>query len=245
MEYQQGCPVLNNVPHDTRRTRATRSFGWHLPRGGREYDIHASVRPHVLHGMVRLPEQTRAIVVVASSLPLALDDNALTSIGRELTNAGLGVALFDDLLPRRAGKAESLTAFDTQLLASRLAVVADLFMRDPRFRAFRFGALGHGGAGSATIMAAAEHPSFWRALVLHDVPLVAASKQLPRLTAPALLLQSRAAEEDNAFLVSRGSEAIRQFHTFGGRAVSDTARWRAVVRESRRWFARHLLGDTH
>jgi putative phosphoribosyl transferase len=235
------CRPLNNVPHDTQRTRASAArFDWSLPPGGREHEMHALVRPHALHGLVRLPERTGAIIVIASSLPVELDDRPLAKIGRSLIEAGFGVALFEDLLPRRLEKADPLTVFDTQLLASSLAVVADLLGGDQRFARFRFGALGHGSAGTAAIIAAAEQPRFWNALVLYDAPLVPASTQLPQLIAPSLLLQSRAVDQENAFLVSRGSDAIRQLRILTGSAA---VRWRAVADESRRWFGRHLVGE--
>jgi hypothetical protein len=204
-----------------------------------EHGLRTEARPHALRGIVQLPERAQAVVVVTSSA--RLDSHALVAnVANDLFEAGLGVALFDDLLSQTPRQSDPLTVFDTQILASRIGVVTDLLERDPRFRDFRFGLLGLGGAGAAAIISATERPRFADALVLYDAPLVAASDHLPVLASPSLLVLPATKEEDSGFLVSRPPAAVRELMVLPGRAALGAARLKAIAAEAGRWFLRHL-----
>ena len=201
--------------------------------------IRAQHRPHTLHGVVSIPAGVRATVLVSSSWRLDRTAALVRLLERELAEAGLALALFDDLLPSRAS-ADPLSRFDTAVLASRLIAATDALISDPRLGALPVGCLGLGGAGDAAVIAAAERRAAMSAVVLVDSRLIAASLSLREMKAPALLLLSRPTPEDCAFLVT-AERSNRRVRVFDGPArVGGPLPVRSVVRDARVWLARHL-----
>jgi hypothetical protein len=180
--------------------------------------------------------------VVASSWRLDRTAALVRVLERELARSGLALALFDDLLPSRAS-ADPLSPFDTAVLAARLVAATDALADDSRLGALPVGCLGLGGAGDATVIAAAERRDIIDAVVLVDSLLIAASASLRDMMAPALLLLSRSCPADCAFLAtsSQGNRRIRVSDVLASR-VSGGLPARAVTRDARTWFVQHLGG---
>jgi len=151
-----------------------------------ERDVTITAGDRMLRGMLRLPQDTAAVVVFAHGSGSGRLSPRNQYVARVLQDAGLGTLLIDLLEDEEANDRSKV--FDIPLLAGRLQAAAGWLLGDPETGKLRLGYFGASTGAGAALAAAAHAPSSIGAIVSRGGRPDLARDALPRVTAPCLLI---------------------------------------------------------
>ena len=107
-------------------------------------------------------------------------------LAAQMRHEGLATLMVDLLAPRESGN--PVKAFDIALLAQRLRAAASWLAEMPELRGLPLGICGTGIGAAAALVAAAEDPEAFQALVLLGARTEYAKFALPKVTTPTLMI---------------------------------------------------------
>jgi putative phosphoribosyl transferase len=209
--------------------------------GGVDEDVEVDAGPEHLPGHLTVPESATGIVVFAHGSGSSRYSPRNAYVADQLTEAGLGVLLFDLLTP--AEEASRANVFDIDLLADRLAN-ATAWLRDRLAGARRLGYFGASTGAAAALRAAAEPGAAVAAVVSRGGRPDLARPRLQDVRAPTLLIVG-GADEPVLGLNRQAQAELRcetelvvvpgATHLFEEPGALDT-----VAELATDWFARHF-----
>ncbi len=143
-----------------------------------------------LRGDVTMPRSPRGVVIFAHASGTSRDSSRSQYVARYLARCGFATLLID-LLTEDEGADDACTGylrFDIARLALRLVAIMDWVSSDPDLGPLPVGLFGASTAGSAALVAAAEHPHQVAAVVSRGGRPDLAGAALSGVMAPTLLL---------------------------------------------------------
>ena len=162
-------------------------------------------------------------------------------IANRLRYEGLATLRFDMLTPREAGN--PVKAFDLALLGRRLRAAATWLATQPETRELPLGVFGSGLGAAAAMVAAAEEPERFDAVVVHRARTDLAEVAIPAIKRPTLLL----VDERDGDLLGLNREAMGGFTCNHRLIVVPTAfgvelsrKLEPVAGCAAEWFVHHL-----
>ena len=142
-----------------------------------------------LPGTLCWPEHPSGIVVFAHDTGSGQFCPRDRCIATRMCHEGLATLHFDLLTPREAGS--PARAFDVALLARRIRAAAGWLATLPELKGLGVGVLGVGTGAAAALVAAAEAPDAFKALVLVEGRTDLAEYTWPIIAPPTLLIVGR------------------------------------------------------
>jgi putative phosphoribosyl transferase len=212
-----------------------------------EEEVAVDVGAGRLPGTLTVPERARAVVLFAHGSGSSRHSSRNQQVAAHLRGAGLGTLLFDLLLDEEAS--DRSLVFDIELLARRLVAAADHLRSRPVTATLPFGAFGASTGGGAALVAAAQRPELFDAVVSRGGRPDLADHHLSGVRAPTRLIVggddvqvlelNRAAAEhlrgEHDLVVVPGAT-----HLFEEPGALDQ-----VAHHAAAWFATHLRTDHH
>ena len=153
----------------------------------------------MLGGILVIPEGAREIVLFVHGSGSSRHSPRNRFVAHTLNRFGLATLLFD-LLTSQEESADAYSGeyrFDIALLATRLGSATDWVSNRPDLRDLSIGYFGSSTGGAAALVASVERPGQIAAIVCRGSRTDMASRVLPRVTCPTLLI---AGERDEAVL---------------------------------------------
>jgi dienelactone hydrolase len=156
--------------------------------------INKCVRIHAddvfLLGDLQIPEESHAIVIFAFGTGRTRNNPRCLHAARLLRNKGIGTLICDLLTEEEEGDDEATEnyRYDAELLAKRLVAVTKWVERDPDTAGLRIGYFGACAGGAAALIASTLLKNEVGAVVTRGGRMDLATKVLPRVTCPTLLI---------------------------------------------------------
>ncbi len=202
-----------------------------VPAGGRR-----------LQGDLRVPEDAAGIVLFAHGSGSSRHSPRNRYVASELQRGGLATLLMD-LLDEDEARDRELV-FDIDLLATRLLEAARWLEREAATRGLSLGYFGASTGAAAALVAAAQAPELVSAVVSRGGRPDLASRLLPKVRAPTLLIVGG----DDQPVLDWNRDAYRRL---GGEKelivvpgathlFEEPGTLEAVAEHAGRWFLRHL-----
>jgi len=199
-----------------------------------------------LGGRFTAPEGAAAVVVFAHGSGSSRHSPRNRYVSNVLIDAGFATLLFDLLTP--VEDAQRANVFDIGLLGRRLVEVTGWLRREQGADGIPLGYFGASTGAAAALWAAAELRADVGAVVSRGGRPDLATPQLPRVTAPTLLIVGG---KDEAVL-ELNERAARQMTTENEVAVipgathvfEEPGALEAAAGLARSWFTRHLIPAT-
>lgn len=202
-----------------------------IPFGTQPLDAHLAV-----------PPDARGIVVFVHGTGSDRHSPRNQSVAKVLQSAGFGTLLFDLMTDdERAVAGDSLGVEDA---AARLLHVTDWLRARPEVDGLPMGCFGSSSGAAAALVAAAERPQTFRAVVSRGGRPDLAARWLPRVTAPTLLIVGG---HDHAVLdLNRqaqrqlGGISLLEVVKGAGHLFAEAGTLPQAAALARAWFLRHL-----
>jgi len=153
-------------------------------------DVEIGIADVVLHGILAIPDQARAIVVFAHGAGSSRLSPRNQYVAAILQQAGLATLLMD-LMTEREERSDAITralAFDIPFLAERVEAAIDWVLANEATRSLRVGCFGASTGAAAALVAAAHKPEAVGAVVSRGGRPDLAMDILPQVRAPTLLI---------------------------------------------------------
>ncbi|HQX81977.1 MAG TPA: dienelactone hydrolase family protein [Vicinamibacterales bacterium] len=165
---------------------------------------------NVLQGELALPRNPRGVVIFAHGSGSSRHSSRNQYVARYLTRCGFATLLIDLLTEDEQDDDEcsSHLRFDIARLAVRLVAIVDWVSSEPELASLPVGLFGASTAGSAALVAAAEHPNQVAAVVSRGGRPDLAGAALSSVMAPTLLLVGG----DDAALIALNREGMSRMH---------------------------------
>jgi len=157
-------------------------------RGARPVQV--AIGPHGLAGDLAVPEHARGFVMFAHGSGSSRFSPRNRSVADVLHQNDLATLLIDLLTPQEEA-IDDVTGrirFDIGLLANRLVALRDWAQTVPELRDLEIGLFGASTGGGAALLAAAERPRDFHAVVSRGGRPDLAGPALARVLAPTLLI---------------------------------------------------------
>ena len=210
--------------------------------------IDISVGREVVSADLTVPSDAAGLVIFAHGSGSSRLSPRNRFVAQVLVNAGFATLLLD-LLTSQEEAFERHTGelrFDIGLLASRLGRVAGWARQDAQLAALPFGLFGASTGGGAALVAAAERPDLFRAVVSRGGRPDLAGAALGRVQAPTLLVVGA----HDPVVVRLNEEAYGQLRGLKRLAVvpgathlfEEPGALEHVAQLAADWFGRHLAG---
>jgi len=152
--------------------------------------VRVAIGPHVLAGDLAVPEQARGFVMFAHGSGSSRFSPRNRYVADTLHQHGLATLLID-LLTEREEELDEQTGrlrFDIQMLADRLVALASWAKGEPELRDLEVGLFGASTGGGAALLAAAQQPHGFHAIVSRGGRPDLAGAALTRVMAPTLFI---------------------------------------------------------
>ena len=199
-----------------------------------------------LRGNLTLPEEARAVVLLAHGSGSSRHSPRNRYVARVLNEAKLATLLID-LLTEDEEVIDMLSArlrFDIELLAERLVDVTDWLAQFPDTRHLRIGYFGASTGAAAALVAAAVRPDAVGAAVSRGGRPDLAGAALPRVRAPTLLIvggnDGQVIELNRTALAQMRCEKQLVIVPGATHLFEEPGALDEVARLARDWFYRHL-----
>jgi len=156
-----------------------------------ETEIRIPIGPRTtLDGSLIIPHGANSIVIFAHGSGSSRHSPRNKYVAKELQSAGLGTLLMDLLTPgeETIDLRTRHLRFDIGLLAERLVGAADWLKKQPNTARMKLGLFGASTGGGAALVAAAEKPDFFQAVVSRGGRPDLAGNYLPEVKCPTLLI---------------------------------------------------------
>lgn len=162
--------------------------GFAMPGDSMPTELHETVRipPLRLPGALDIPASARGLILFAHGSGSSRLSPRNIHVGETLRDAGFGTLLFDLLSEEEADIRAHV--FDIELLAERLSAAADWLAARTATSALAMGLFGASTGAAAALVAAANRPERFRAVVSRGGRPDLAGEALRRVKAPTLLI---------------------------------------------------------
>lgn len=200
------------------------------------------VGPHKLPGILSVPEGATGIVLFAHGSGSSRLSSRNQYVAGVLNEAGIATLLFD--LLQKAEEGDRRKVFDIGLLAGRLQEAADWVREEPETLGLNRCYFGASTGAAAALVAAARQPDEVTAVVSRGGRPDLARDDLPRVSAPTLLIIGG----DDEPVIEMNAEALgllkceKQIEIIPGAThlFPEPGALEEVARMARDWFLRHL-----
>ena len=205
----------------------------------------------VLEGILNIPERAEGIVVFVHGSGSSRNSPRNQYVAQQLNEGGLATLLFD-LLTAEEEQIDLRTRhlrFDIDLLARRTMEATDWLVQQPFTKELNVGHFGASTGAAAALIAAAERPGVVRAVVSRGGRPDLASKALPRVKAPTLLIVGG----NDVPVIGMNEQALEQMETGSEKKLKiipgathlfeEPGALEQVVRLARDWFHRFLSSE--
>jgi dienelactone hydrolase len=205
----------------------------------------------VLEGILNIPERAEGIVVFVHGSGSSRNSPRNQYVAQQLNEGGLATLLFD-LLTAEEEQIDLRTRhlrFDIDLLARRTMEATDWLIQQPFTKELNVGHFGASTGAAAALIAAAERPGVVRAVVSRGGRPDLASKALPRVKAPTLLIVGG----NDVPVIGMNEQALEQMETGSEKKLKiipgathlfeEPGALEQVVRLARDWFHRFLSSE--
>ncbi len=203
-----------------------------------------------LAGDLSLPPRPVGMVLFAHGSGSSRLSARNRAVAERLQRGGLATMLMDllTLQEEAVDAAGAMRRFDVALLSQRLLAAAEWVAAQPTTRQLRIGCFGASTGAAAALVAAAQHPALIQVVVSRGGRPDLASKYLPAVQAPTLLIVGERDPEVLAInrtasdrMISAAAKELvvipRAGHLFEEPGALD-----AVASIASGWFLRHLAG---
>ena len=199
-----------------------------------------------LLGDLQIPAESHALIIFAYGSGRSRNNPRNLHIARVIREKGLATLLCDLMTEEEEIEDEATEKYrhDAAFLAKRLIAVTKWAMSETDTKGLRIGYFGGGAGGAAALIAAATLQHKIEAVVSRGGRMDLASKSLPRVKCPTLLIVG----EDDTVGTELNREALPRLtcrkelkvvpgasHLFG-----EPGKLEAMSRLSAEWFSRHL-----
>lgn len=206
-----------------------------IPAGGR-----------TIRGTLRHPQGARSVVVFAHGSGSGRFSPRNQYVARVLEESGIATLLMDLLEEDEANDRSKV--FDIELLADRLQAAADWLASQSEIAGLRLGYFGASTGAGAALLAAGRAPGSVGAVVSRGGRPDLARDELPRVTAPTLLIVGG----DDEIVLELNREAfdrltgIRQLDIVPGAThlFQEPGALEEVARLAREWFLHYLTAPS-
>ncbi len=202
-----------------------------------------------LEGNLVLPSRAGCVVLFAHGSGSSRHSPRNQAVAATLNHAGLGTLLFDLLTSseEQVDLQSGRLRFDIDLLAQRVIGALDWCAKSPATKNLTIGCFGASTGAAAAIIAAAERPHAVRAVVSRGGRPDLASRALPEVKAPTLLIVGG---EDRP-VIQMNQDALRQLRCEKALEIvpgathlfEEPGALEEVGRLAAQWFADHLTGE--
>jgi putative phosphoribosyl transferase len=207
-----------------------------------ESRIHVEAGSHRLEGILRVPAQSRGLVLFAHGSGSGRLSPRNQFVAQVLNEGGLATLLFDLLDEEEAE--DRRYVFDVDLLARRLTAAASQMMQDPQWRTGRIGYFGSSTGAAAALVAAAGAPERIDAIVSRGGRPDLAESRLAGVRAATLLIVGG----NDQPVVRLNEQALAQLRCPKDLVVipgathlfPEPGALEEVARLARDWFVQHL-----
>ena len=209
--------------------------------------IHIPVEGDEIEGELRLPQDSKAIVVFAHGSGSSRHSPRNKYVATILNDGGIATLLID-LLTRDEEVVDLQTShlrFDIDLLAERLAIVTDWVRGQPPTKKLHVGYFGASTGAAAALVAATRRPHIVEAIVSRGGRPDLAGPLLASVQAPTLLIVG--GNDDVVIELNYQAAAqLRVEHQLGvvpgaGHLFEEPGALERVAVLAREWFAEHLI----
>lgn len=204
-----------------------------------------SIPPHGLKGILTIPRAAVGLVIFAHGSGSSRLSPRNAHVARSLNEAALATLLFDLLLPAEAEDRRNV--FDIPLLASRLGEAMQWCRTYAQTMSLPIGLFGASTGAAAALVAAADWPDLIAAVVSRGGRPDLASRHLPRVRAPTLLVVGEL--DDVVIDLNESAKAQMTCHTWieivpgATHLFEEPGTLDRVIELARAWFLRHLSKD--
>jgi len=156
----------------------------------RSRDVEIRIGGVTLHGILAIPDQTRAIVIFAHGAGSSRLSPRNQYVAAILQQAGMATLLMD-LMTEREERSDAITralAFDIPFLAERVEAAIDWVLANEATQKLRIGCFGASTGAAAALVAAAHKPETVLAVVSRGGRPDLAADLLPQVKAPTLFI---------------------------------------------------------
>jgi len=209
--------------------------------------IHIPVEGDEIEGELRLPQDSKAIVVFAHGSGSSRHSPRNKYVATILNDGGIATLLID-LLTRDEEVVDLQTShlrFDIDLLAERLAIVTDWVRGQPPTKKLHVGYFGASTGAAAALVAATRRPHIVEAIVSRGGRPDLAGPLLASVQAPTLLIVG--GNDDVVIELNHQAAAqLRVEHQLevvpgAGHLFEEPGALERVAVLAREWFAEHLI----
>jgi putative phosphoribosyl transferase len=199
-----------------------------------------------LSGILRVPPDAKGVVAFAHGSGSGRHSPRNQFVAHVLEEGGLATLLLDLLEEEEAEDREKV--FDIELLAERLQSAADWVRQQPETNSLRLGYFGASTGAGAALVAAARNPAGVGAVVSRGGRPDLASKYLPAVQSPTLLIVGG----NDDVVIQLNEQALRLLHCSKELVIvpgathlfQEPGTLEEVARLAKQWFVRHLVsGD--
>ncbi|MDP3851938.1 MAG: dienelactone hydrolase family protein [Luteolibacter sp.] len=194
---------------------------------------------------LQVPEDASAVVLFAHD-GRCRNHPRNRHVAQILREKGLGTLLCDLITDDEAAEDEATSKYrnDAALLAGRLVGVTRWVAANPETKNLRVGYLGACAGAKAAVIAAADMPDKIGAIVARGAMLEAATKTLPRVTCPALLIvggdDTEGIDLNREALPLLGGEKDLVVVPGASHLFGEPGKIKTMARLSADWFRLHL-----
>ena len=208
--------------------------------------VRIAIGPRSLNGDLAVPAKPIGLVIFAHGSGSSRLSPRNRYVADVLDQHSLATLLIDLLTPEEeiVDDRTARLRFDIGLLAERLIAIAEWTADAPALRELAIGLFGASTGGGAALVAAAERPEAFSAIVSRGGRPDLAGPALPRVTAPTLLIVGGADQP----VIELNQQAMRQMRSetrleIVPRAThlfEEPGALERVADLAARWFERHL-----
>ncbi|PYQ72339.1 MAG: hydrolase [Acidobacteria bacterium] len=208
--------------------------------------VRIAIGPRSLNGDLAVPAKPIGLVIFAHGSGSSRLSPRNRYVADVLDQHSLATLLIDLLTPEEeiVDDRTARLRFDIGLLAERLIAIAEWTADAPALRELAIGLFGASTGGGAALVAAAERPEAFSAIVSRGGRPDLAGPALPRVTAPTLLIVGGADQP----VIELNEQAMRQMRSetrleIVPRAThlfEEPGALERVADLAARWFERHL-----
>jgi len=208
--------------------------------------VRIAIGPQSLNGDLAVPAKPIGLVIFAHGSGSSRLSPRNRYVADVLDQHSLATLLIDLLTPEEeiVDDRTARLRFDIGLLAERLIAIAEWTADAPALRELAIGLFGASTGGGAALVAAAERPEAFSAIVSRGGRPDLAGPALPRVTAPTLLIVGGADQP----VIELNEQAMRQMRSetrleIVPRAThlfEEPGALERVADLAARWFERHL-----
>lgn len=170
-----------------------------------------------------------------------------TKVATALNDGGIATLLFDLLTP--AEEADRANVFDIPLLAGRLLETVSWLRQQPELTRLPLGLFGASTGAAAALLAAAELPDRFSAVVSRGGRPDLAGDALPKVIVPTLLIVGGAdygvIELNQQALERLGGTKSLEIVPGATHLFSEPGTLDAVIEHAAQWFKRYFRRDHH